>query len=472
MKVVFTHGYFIHEDAKEQAIMRPYPPLGLLYLSAWLEKHGVDNDVFDTTFSTKEKLFSFLLEKQPDIIPIYTNLMTKVNVVKIVQFVRAQDTLKNAVIVIGGPDVTYNIENYLNTGADILVIGEGEQTMLEITMSVASGNKDYGHITGVAYRNSEGDIIKTAGRQKIKDVDQLPFPNRKKIDLPKYLNAWKEKHGQNAVSVSTQRGCPYTCKWCSTAVYGQSYRRRSPKHVVDELLHIKEQYDPDTLWFVDDVFTVSHKWLAAFRDEVVSRNAIIPFECITRADRMNEDVIEMLKEAGAFRVWIGAESGSQRIIDAMDRRVEVGKVREMIQKTRLQGIQAGTFIMLGYPGETAEDIEETIHHLKTSNPDHFTITIAYPIKGTGLYDQIEDVRTTFPDWNTSTDRDIDFKRTYPKRYYEYALRRVINEVNYHKKLLDKKQLSLPAMKMKIKSVAAKVGMDFIRKYANSKTEKA
>ncbi len=465
MKIIFTHGYFIKEDEKEQEIMRPYPPLGILYLSAWLEKNGVDNTVFDTTFSTKKELYQHLEQKQPDLIPIYTNLMTKVNVIELVQFIRSSPMLKHAIVVLGGPDVTYNIADYLAIGADIVVIGEGEQTMLEIAQTIAQGNRqEFAHIDGLAYRTSDGEIFKTKARKRLRPVDDLPFPNRKKINLHQYLHTWKKHHGLNAVSVSTQRGCPYTCKWCSTAVYGQSYRRRSPKVVVDELVHIKTCYNPETLWFVDDVFTVSHKWLAAFAQEVNERNAIIPFECITRADRMDESVIDLLKKAGCFRIWIGAESGSQKIIDAMDRRVDVHQVRSMIQLTRKKGIEAGTFIMLGYPGETEEDIEETIHHLKTSNPDHFTITIAYPIKGTGLYEQVDALQTTVNDWNTSTDRDRDFKRTYPKRYYDYAVRRVVNEVNYHKQVLKGQQFSLAATKLKLKSVAAKTGMAYTKRF--------
>jgi radical SAM superfamily enzyme YgiQ (UPF0313 family) len=239
-------------------------------------------------------------------------------------------------------------------------------------------------------------------------------------------------------------------------VYGLSYRRRSADKVVEELLKIKEDYNPDSLWFVDDVFTISHRWLTAFRDELKKAGLIIPYECITRADRLNEEVISLLKETGCFRVWIGAESGSQKIIDLMDRRVDVNQVRDMIKLTRKHGIEAGTFIMLGYPGETEEDIEETIHHLKESNPDHFTITVAYPIKGTELYQEIEAIQTTDLDWSTSTDRQVDFRRTYSRKYYDYAVKRVISEVNFFKARFDGRHYA--AGKLKAKSLAAKAGM--------------
>src|ERR1700712_3479794 len=121
---------------------------------------------------------------------------------------------------------------------------------------------------------------------------------------------------------------------------------------------LQKEYNPDTLWFVDDVFTISHKWLKGFVEALQKIQAKIPYECITRADRLNEEVVQLLKESGCFRVWIGAESGSQQVIDLMDRRVQVEQVREMIKLTRKYHIQAGTFIMLGYPGETEADIEQ------------------------------------------------------------------------------------------------------------------
>ena len=194
-----------------------------------------------------------------------------------------------------------------------------------------------------------------------------------------------------------------------------------------------------------------------FRDEMVTRNIRIPYECITRADRLNDEIMGLLKESGCFRVWIGAESGSQKIIDAMDRRVSVDQVREMIQLAKKHGIQSGTFIMVGYPGETEEDIEETIRHLKISDPDLYTITVAYPIKGTPLYTEVKDLFVEQLDWETSTDRDIDFKRTYRRQYYDFALRRLYNEVAFHKGKINNSSSS-KLLSHKLKSIVAKGGM--------------
>ena len=456
MKVLLTHGYFLHEDEKEQNIMKPYPPLGILGITAWLREHGYQPEVFDTTFSSFDALCAHLLDDPPEVLGIYTNLMTKLRVLDIIRFVRSQKQLASTRIVLGGPEVTYHVEQFLEHGADVVVIGEGEETMRKL-LEVWKEGANLKGVEGIALRDEDGLLHRTPPRQLIKAVDTLPFPARDAINLRKYLTAWKERHGTNAISVNTMRGCPYTCRWCSRAVYGNSYRRRSPSVVVDEMVAIRETYNPDTLWFVDDVFTISPKWLRGFAEEVTKREARIPFECITRADRMNEEVVDLLVRSGCYRVWIGAESGSQPVLDAMDRRVTVEQVREMIHLSKQKGLQTGTFIMVGYPGETEEDILATINHLKESAPDHYTITTAYPITGTPFHEQVSDRLTVQPAWEESTDRDLDFKRTYPRRYYDYALRHLYNEVELHRLRQQGDHYARQGM-LALKSLIARIGM--------------
>ncbi len=452
--LLLTHGYFLAQDKKEQQIMKPYPPLGILSISAFLHQHHISNTLFDTTFSSKSDLESYLVKNKPEIVALYTNIITKLNVLSIIKFIRSSKELLNTIIILGGPDITYNIENYLNNNIDFLVIGEGEQTMLELVNAIRL-DTDITKVDGIAFKK-QNKIIQNRHREKIKDISTLPHPNRKGIDLQKYLDVWSENHGKNAISVSTQRGCPYTCKWCSTAVYGQSYRRRSAKSVVEELVWIKQNYKPDTIWFVDDVFTVSHKWIQDFYLEMKKYKLKISFECITRAERLNDEILQFLKEIGCFRIWIGAESGSQRIIDNMDRRVDIEVVKSVIQKTNEIGIESGTFIMVGYPGENESDINKTIQYLKDANPTHYTITIAYPIKGTSLYLEIEDKIIGIPNWETSTDRDIDFRRTYSRKFYDYAVIRIINEVNQHRE--KQKGNHMNSLKLKTKSIVANLLM--------------
>lgn len=458
MDVLLTHGYFIHEDEKEGNIMKPYPPLGILYLSAYLKQHQIKTEVFDSTFSSFNQLIANIEENKPRVLAIYTNLVTKLNVLKIINYLKNHPDFSQLPIVLGGPDVTYNYKNYLNAGADYVIIGEGEQTMHELTLCLIE-NKPLNEVTGIAYKQQD-KFIKTPERVKIKQIDELPIPDRQGINLNAYLDVWKKHHGSSTISISTQRGCPYTCKWCSTAVYGQSYRRRSPHLVTDEIEELIKIYNPDSLWFVDDVFTVSHKWISELHQAFKTRNIKIKFECITRAERLNDKVLSMLKEMGCQKIWIGAESGSQKIIDKMDRRVDVVKVQEMIIKAQKIGIDAGTFIMVGYPDETFKDIKATVNHLKKSLPEQFTITVTYPIAGTSLYEEIKSNITTNLDWTRSTDRDIRFKRNYSDKYYQYAVRYIVNSVEAYRQIKQKKNY-LSGLKLKTKAVVSRLIMTVV-----------
>ncbi len=444
MKVLLTHGYFLQEDEREQQIMKPYPPLGILYISSYLEEREIEHEVFDTTFSSETEWWTYVEEKKPDVIAFYVNLMTKVKIIHLIRKIRSSEELTSTKIVLGGPDITYNEENYLEAGADFLVIGEGEETFTELVQCLKS-NDSLEDVNGLTYRQ-QGEIKRNKPRIRVKEVDFLPLPNRSRFPIEKYLATWKKAHGKSALNVSTQRGCPYTCKWCSTAVYGQSYRRRSPEKVVEELKTLMETYQPDTFWFVDDVFTVSHKWMRGFAEAMKAADLKVQYECITRAERMNEEIIQILKETGCFRVWIGAESGSQKIIDAMDRRVDIDVVRDQLIATQKAGIETGTFIMVGYPGETYDDILKTATYLESALPDQFTITKSYPIKGTSLYDEVESEITKQPDWFSSTDREIDFKREYPDHFYEAAIRYIHNRVKLKRNEIG----AIDRMKTKLK----------------------
>lgn len=456
MKIVLTHGYFIHEDIKEQSIMRPYPPLGILYVSAYLKQNGHDVTIIDSTFKSQESWKTEVEEVQPDIVFFYTNLMTKVNIIKLNSWLKANTGVKFTGV--GGPDVTYNIENYLKHGFDVAIIGEGEQSAEEL-VSAIQNNSDWNAVSGIAFQQN-GQITQTPARIKMKDLSDLPLPDRESIDLQLYLSIWKKYHGKATVNISSQRGCPYSCKWCSTAVYGRSYRRRPAHQVADEIEYLQKEYGVEALWFVDDVFTVKFKWVRELYEEFQKRNLEIDFEIISRAERLNDEILGMLKEMGCFRIWIGAESGSQDVINAMRRSVSVDEVREKIKLTQSYGIEAGTFIMVGYPGEMHRDIKETANHLKVAPPDEFTITKAYPIKGTELYQEVEDKITSNNEWATTTDRDTVFEMPYSDAYYQNAIRYIANtwksslafrKKQYSKHLLHKAKAHAAYTLMRIQS---------------------
>jgi radical SAM superfamily enzyme YgiQ (UPF0313 family) len=259
-------------------------------------------------------------------------------------------------------------------------------------------------------------------------LDDQPFPDRSAIDLPAYLRVWRERHGVGTVSLITARGCPYTCTWCSRSVFGETHRRRSVANVADEVEAIVERYRPERLWYADDVFAIHRGWTIAYARELEKRRLRLPFECISRAERIDDEVADALVSLGCFRVWIGSESGSQRVLDRMKRKVSVDQVRATAARLRRRGIEVGMFIMLGYEGEEARDLEDTVDHLKRTAPDVFLTTVSYPIKGTPYYERVSDRLSSPTPWHQGTDRDLVIKGRPVKRYYDFARRWMTAEV--------------------------------------------
>lgn len=449
MDILLTHGYFIAEDEHEKRIMKPYPPLGILSLSAYLKERGYDVAVYDTTFSTKPDFFAYLQQARPRIVGIYTNMMTKFNVL---DMIRAAKEV-GAHVILGGPEPPYYAREYLEHGADVIVVGEGELTLNELIPALTkNGAHKLQHIAGIHYRDESGGLVQTMPRPYIKDLDTLPYPDRAAIDAQKYVDTWRTYHGRGSLSLISVRGCPFHCTWCSHSVYGETYRRRSPEKFAEETRQIVETYKPDQLWFADDVFTIHHGWLFKYAHELKQRNVKLPFECISRADRMTEQVFDTLAEMGCYRLWIGSESGSQKILDEMRREVNVERVQWATGELQKRGIEVGMFIMLGFGEEQESDIRATAEHLKISNPDIFLTTVAYPIKGTRYYKQVEDKIIARTDWAHRTDRNLTVAGRHSKRYYDYAQQWLWGEFIFNK---QRKNGSHP---IRLAKAAANIGV--------------
>jgi len=405
--------------------MKPYPPLGLLYISSHLKAKGFSVDLFDTTFARPADLEAHLRRERPPVVGIYSNLMTRRAALHAARIAKEV----GSTVVMGGPDPANYLDEYLSRNADIVVIGEGELTLQDI---LERGTSDLSQIDGIAYRGSDGQIVRNEPRTMIADLDAQPFPDRAAIDQHEYVRVWREHHGEGSVSLITARGCPFTCTWCSHAVFGYSHRRRSAANVVAEVELIMDTYHPDQLWFADDVFTINHKWLFEYADLLAQRGLRIPFETISREDRLNEEVVETLARMGCSRLWIGAESGSQKVLDLMKRRTDADRVKAMVHLLQRHGISVGMFIMLGYDGEEREDIEATVEVLKDAGPDTFLTTVAYPIKNTPYYKTVEDRVVAHRSWEDGSDRDYGVVGRHSPRYYKFATRWMVSEVSLHR----------------------------------------
>jgi anaerobic magnesium-protoporphyrin IX monomethyl ester cyclase len=423
--VLLTHGYFLFEDEKEIQIMRPYPTLGLLYISAYLRREGVDVEIFDSTFAQRQELFDRLAQGR-GVIGIYTNLMTRRPVLDIVAAAKRHGWT----VVLGGPESANYPGEYLASGADVVVVGEGETTMAELLPALAARGPHRLHgVTGTVFRDANGVVVTNAEREKISDLDSIPWPDRGQIDQARYVDVWREKHGMGSVNLITARGCPYKCNWCSHAVFGYTHRRRSYLDCASELEHVMETYRPDQVWYSDDVFTISHPWLFGYAKELKRRNLRVPFETISRADRMMKDeVLETLADMGCYRIWIGSESGSQRILDAMQRGVTVDQVVWAAKAAKRYGIQVGMFLMWGYPGEQVDDIAATVDLVSKCQPEVHLTTVAYPIKNTGYFRKAADSVVLDKEWSAATDRDHRIRGRHSRGYYKQADLWLNNEV--------------------------------------------
>lgn len=437
--------------------MKPYVPLGILYLSSYLRAQGYAVEVFDTTFREREELFKALRTTSPSVLGVYANLMTRPNVLEILRAAKEAGWKT----VVGGPEPGAYLDEYLSAGADVVVIGEGEVTLGELLPALrADSRSTLAQVNGIAFRNEDGSIHQTPARALIPDIDAQPWPDREAVDIERYMKVWREHHGKGSVSLITARGCPYRCRWCSHGVFGHTHRRRKPVSVVDELEWLLQRYQPEMAWLADDVFTIHYGWIRQYAAEMKRRNLKISFECISRADRLNEQVIDILAELGCFRVWIGSESGSQRVLDAMERGVTVEQVQAAVRLAKSRGIKAGMFLMWGYEGEKLEDIETTVEHVKRADPDVFFTTVSYPIKGTPYYGEVSSRLVSLKAWSAGSDRDFRIRGRHSRRFYQFADQLLRSEVELSRLLngLGASADSRSALELRTKISQAREGL--------------
>jgi radical SAM superfamily enzyme YgiQ (UPF0313 family) len=427
--LLLGHAYFLKYDIIERRVMKPYPPLGILYLSAYMKRAGFSIEVFDSTFRDFSDFENVVRRLRPRIVGLYANIITRENVFRLAKIAKANGV---EFVVVGGPDASEWCDRYFDSGVDIIGVNEGELTLQELVPWLQQkGMQDIEQVRGIIFRKN-GQVRRTAPRQAITDLDSLPWPDRDVLNMDEYFKAWKSHHGESSVSLITARGCPFHCAWCSSEVFGHTHRQRSPKDVVDEMLMLKERYRPDIMWISDDVLTINKRWTYEFIREVKARNAQHPYECLSRVDLVDYEILKGLKETGCFRIWYGAESGSQKVLDSMRKGTKVEQVRRAAAITRDVGIQTGFFILLGYPDETTADIRMTIDFIKQTRPDVVGTSVAFPIKGTEFYERVEDRIIANDNWSSRNQNKLLFKGRYPRLYYWFAARWLVKEINVDK----------------------------------------
>ena len=416
--ILLSNSYFLNKDAAEQRAMRPYPPLGLLYLSAYLKQCGYRVEVFDNTFRPDELDFARALrDSAAPIVGFHATVICRQMVSRLIRLAKEH----GRTVVAGGPDPSISPEDYLAMGADYVVIGEGEYALREL-LDALTGRSDaeVDSIRGLVLMR-DGQVARTPPRPLSKDVDCLPLPDREVIDLQTYGRPWRERHGVFAVHMMTSRGCPFGCKWCSRAPFGRTFRQRSPRLVAEEMRAIKDTFQPDLLWIADDILGVDKRWIAAWRAEVERLDAAIPFECLSRADLITEQLVRDFQALGCRRVYIGAESGSQKVLDAMNKGIKVEDIYRAAGLLRQHGIERAFFMMLGYPGELMEDVDKSLAMLQDLKPEYTGFSVAYPLRGTVFYEEVKDLISVEQQWLESNENRPLHTNAYSAAFYQQTV---------------------------------------------------
>ena len=419
-RVLLVDPYVAREDPMERKFVELYPALGLLTLGAYLRDAGVAVSMADLTFERDARAAGRAIEAfRPDVVGVHTKTLTAARAFEVARLARSA----GAVAVAGGPDAATRSDLYLDQGFDLVVPGEGEPTLLDIARRASDGTSLLG-TPGTVQRGLTG-LVRGPPRPLIRDLDALPLPAWDLVDMERYLRVWERSTGQRRAAVLTSRGCPFDCSWCSKPTFGRSFRQQSPERVLLELRELRTRYRVDYVRFCDDVFGISRAWLERLLHGMLDARLGLRFECLARVDLLKPELLGRMREAGLERVYVGVESGSQKMLDLMNRGTKLRQVERTAEALREAGVRQFWFLMLGYPGETEDDIEETLQLFRRFSPEEYSVSIAVPIPGTRFHETVKDrlAGPASPKTRGSGGRSLLFEGAYPERFYRWQQRR-------------------------------------------------
>ena len=425
-EILFGQSYYLKFDPKLWQAMQPYPPLGTLYAASVARQQGYSVALFDAMLADSEAEWqAALAQHQPRFAIIYEDSFNYLSKMCLLAMRDAAFTMikmakaQNCTVILCGSDASDHTDAYLLAGADFVLLGEGEETMVEL-LGVLNGrtHTPFSQILGLAYKDGD-HICQNSRRPVLRGVDALPMPAWDLIDVEKYRRIWQERHGYYSMNMVTTRGCPYHCNWCAKPIWGQRYNARSPQSVAAEMRWLQETYQPDHIWFVDDIMGLKPGWWPEFAAEVAAQNVQLPFKCLSRADLIvrQADNVAALRQAGCDTVWLGAESGSQKILDAMEKGTTVAQIRQAAEQLQAVGIKVGFFLQFGYPGETRADIEQTLQLVRDCLPDDIGISVSYPLPGTRFHERVAAQLGGQQNWVDSADLAMMYHGSFPTEFY-------------------------------------------------------
>jgi anaerobic magnesium-protoporphyrin IX monomethyl ester cyclase len=415
--ILVAHSNFMVQDDKQMARMRPYAPLSTLIAAALLRRQGHEVALFDATFALGIDAFERVLRAvRPSAVAIMEdnfNFLTKMcttvrrdSALAMIRLARAS----GCQVAVNGPDPSDDPAPYFAGGAHAVIEGEGETTLMRIAELWADGRSDLRQIPGLVLPDSGT----TGPHRPQRELDALPLPAWDLLDIDGYRRAWG---GRLSWNIAASRGCPFACNWCAKPTFGRRYTVRSPENVVAEMAALKREIAPAHLWFTDDILGLDPDWIDAFAAEIERRDVAIPFTMQSRVNLITPRVAAALAKAGASEIWLGVESGSQHILDAMDKGTKVAGSRTATRLLRQHGIRVCWFIQLGYPPEEWEDILATRDLIRDEMPDDIGVSVAYPLPGTVFHDRVRAQLGAQRNWHDTGELAMLFQGTYETGFY-------------------------------------------------------
>jgi anaerobic magnesium-protoporphyrin IX monomethyl ester cyclase len=428
LSILVCHSYFLRLDQKQIARAKPYPPLATLQLVSLLREAGHQVSFFDAMLAEGIEEYDRLLGADaPQLVLFYEDNFNFLSKMCLATMRRAACDMigsarrAGARVIAAGPDVSDAPGPYLRAGADLALAGEGVSTLLELLPRLDAqlkiNNEDLVRgLSGIASL-SGGKVVNASGTKGLALAQDAGLAAWDLVDMDRYRSVWMKAHGYFSLNMAASRGCSFRCTWCAKPIWGNQYLQRNPLEVAAEMAYLKRTFNPDHIWFADDIFGFRVDWVTQFAAATRAANAQIPFNIQTRADLLSERMASALRDAGCKEAWIGAESGSQKVLDAMNKGTTVPEILTARARLKTAGIRVGFFIQLGYIDEQLEDILATRDLLATAQPDEIGVSVSYPLPGTKFYDLVKAQMRAKTHWRESNDLDMMFHGTYTSDFY-------------------------------------------------------
>jgi anaerobic magnesium-protoporphyrin IX monomethyl ester cyclase len=420
--VTLIYPYFRSRDPVEKL----FPPLGIAYLASQLKELQVPVTVEDCTFENFEEVIDRIAKARPAIIGISIMVTMSRNALELLLELR--ERLPGTLFVAGGPLPTVHPAMFAEK-FHLVFCGEGDVTFPRFCHDYLSfcrsphhlGSLDLSSYSGL-FMNRDGQVISSLPvHQPSEILDRLPLPDRSGFDHHQYQAIMEKNTGFKQTSLMVTRGCPFSCDFCSKPVWGDLFRKPPLEKVFSEIEELIT-LGYTCLWIADDCFTLDNEYLTAFCHEMIRREVPVRWTCLSRVDRLTPALVDLMKQAGCIRVYLGLESGSNKTLGLMNKRVTVEQGIRAVGLFSKAGIGTAGFFMVGYPGESIGSIEKTFALVLSLPLDEAWFTIPLPLPGTPLFTRVADL-TSWNDWEVSN----QVKFVYPSEFDEHWLSRRIGE---------------------------------------------